>query len=73
MLYVTNKDKPGFIGRFGMLLADAGVNIATFHLGRAAEGSDAICLVSIDGDLPEPILGNVKALPLVMQATTLAF
>jgi D-3-phosphoglycerate dehydrogenase len=73
MLYVTNKDKPGFIGRFGMLLADAGVNIATFHLGRSTEGGDAICLVSTDGDTPENVLSAVRALPLVMQATTLAF
>jgi D-3-phosphoglycerate dehydrogenase len=73
MLYVTNQDKPGFIGRFGMLLADAGVNIATFHLGRSLEGGDAICLVSTDGDTPEAVLAQVKALPLVMQATTLAF
>jgi D-3-phosphoglycerate dehydrogenase len=73
MLYVTNKDKPGFIGRFGMKLADAGVNIATFHLGRASEGQDAICLVSIDGDLPEAVLSQVKELPLVTQATTLSF
>lgn len=73
MLYVTNKDKPGFIGRFGMLLADAGVNIATFHLGRAAEGEDAICLVSIDGDVPEQVLGQLRALPMVMQASTLVF
>ncbi|OYV26845.1 MAG: phosphoglycerate dehydrogenase [Acidocella sp. 20-63-7] len=73
MLYVTNKDKPGFIGRFGMTLADAGVNIATFHLGRAAEGEDAICLVSTDGDTPEAVLAQVRALPLVTQATTLAF
>jgi D-3-phosphoglycerate dehydrogenase len=73
MLYVTNKDKPGFIGRFGTTLAEAGVNIATFHLGRSAEGEDAICLVSIDGDLPDEVLSQVKALPLVMQASTLAF
>ena len=38
MLYVTNQDKPGFIGRFGATLADAGINIATFHLGRASQG-----------------------------------
>ena len=38
MLYVTNQDKPGFIGRFGATLAGAGINIATFHLGRAAPG-----------------------------------
>jgi D-3-phosphoglycerate dehydrogenase len=73
MLYVTNKDKPGFIGRFGMLLADAGVNIATFHLGRSAEGEDAICLVSTDGQTPDEVLAQVRALPLVTQATTLAF
>jgi D-3-phosphoglycerate dehydrogenase len=73
MLYVTNQDKPGFIGRFGMLLADAGVNIATFHLGRAAEGGDAICLVSTDGETPDDVLAAVRALPLVMQATNLAF
>ena len=38
MLYVTNQDKPGFIGRFGATLAGAGINIATFHLGRAEPG-----------------------------------
>jgi D-3-phosphoglycerate dehydrogenase len=73
MLYVTNKDKPGFIGRFGATLADAGLNIATFHLGRSAEGGDAICLVSLDEDVPELVLNQVRALPLVVQATALTF
>ncbi|GGJ29831.1 phosphoglycerate dehydrogenase [Neoroseomonas lacus] len=73
MLYVTNKDKPGFIGRFGMALADAGVNIATFHLGRSAPGGDAICLVGLDGPMPDGVLAGVRELPLVVQATALAF
>ncbi|GAB0116425.1 phosphoglycerate dehydrogenase [Acidisoma sp. 7E03] len=73
MLYVTNQDKPGFIGRFGVALADAGINIATFHLGRAAEGGDAICLVSLDEPMPEAVLEKVQHLPLVMQATALSF
>jgi D-3-phosphoglycerate dehydrogenase len=73
MLYVTNQDKPGFIGRFGALLADAGINIATFNLGRAAAGGDAICLVSVDETVPESVLADVRALPLVVQATPLAF
>src|SRR4029450_4579525 len=51
-VYGPNQDRPGFIGRFGMTLADAGINIATFHLGRSAPGGDAICLVSLDGPLP---------------------
>ena len=73
MLYVTNQDRPGFIGRFGMVLANAGINIATFHLGRAAQGGDAICLVSLDGPVPDPVLAEVRRLPLVVQATPLAF
>lgn len=73
MLYVTNQDKPGFIGRFGATLAGAGLNIATFHLGRAAPGGDAICLVSLDEAVPEDVLAMVRTLPLVVQATPLSF
>ncbi len=73
MLYVTNQDKPGFIGRFGATLAGAGINIATFHLGRSSQGGDAICLVSIDETVPEDVLAMVRTLPLVVQATALSF
>ncbi len=73
MLYVTNQDKPGFIGRFGATLAGAGINIATFHLGRAEAGGDAICLVSVDDQVPEDVLAMVRTLPLVVQATPLSF
>ncbi len=73
MLYVTNHDKPGFIGRFGATLAGAGINIATFHLGRAEAGGDAICLVSVDEPVPEDVLAMVRTLPLVVQATSLEF
>ncbi len=73
MLYVTNQDKPGFIGRFGATLAGAGINIATFHLGRAEAGGDAICLVSVDEAVPEDVLAMVRTLPLVMQAASLEF
>ena len=73
MLYVTNQDKPGFIGRFGAKLAEAGINIATFHLGRAAPGGDAICLASVDEDVPELVLQEIRAWPMVVQAATLSF
>src|ERR1700746_1956794 len=32
MIYITNLDKPGFIGRFSSTLGDAGIHIATLHL-----------------------------------------
>jgi D-3-phosphoglycerate dehydrogenase len=73
MLYITNQDRPGFIGHFGATMADAGINIATFHLGRAEQGGDAICLVSVDEPVSEKVLALVRDLPLVMQATALAF
>jgi len=54
-------------------LGDAGVNIATFHLGRTAPGEDAICLVTVDQPLTEVILAKVRAIPLVVKARALRF
>jgi D-3-phosphoglycerate dehydrogenase len=73
MLYVNNLDKPGFIGNLGGLLADAGVNIATFNLGRVSAGDDAIALVGIDQMLSEAVLGKIQALPHVKEARVLSF
>jgi D-3-phosphoglycerate dehydrogenase len=73
MLYVTNEDKPGHIGRLGTLLGDLGVNIANFNLGRADVGGDAIALLSIDGSVEEAQLKKIAALPGVKQAKSLAF
>jgi len=73
MLYVNNLDKPGFIGSLGAILADAGVNIATFNLGRVAAGEDAIALVGVDQEPSDDLLTRIKALPHVKEARTLRF
>jgi D-3-phosphoglycerate dehydrogenase len=73
MLYVNNLDKPGFIGALGVLLGEAGVNIATFNLGRTASGGDAIALVGVDQVLAADVLARVKALPHVKEVRALAF
>ena len=73
MIYVTNEDKPGFIGKFAGLLGDAGINIATFALGRLEQGADAICLVEVDGDVPADVLDKVKAISVVRQVKALKF
>ncbi|MBQ1541592.1 phosphoglycerate dehydrogenase [Caulobacter sp. CCUG 60055] len=73
MLYVNNLDKPGFIGALGILLAEAGVNIATFNLGRTAAGEDAIALVGVDQAPDEALLAKVQALPHVKEARSLTF
>ena len=73
MLFVRNADKPGFIGRFGTLMGEAGVNIATFNLGRDKPGGDAICMVAVDEPLSDDVLAKVKALPHVVRANRLEF
>ena len=71
MLYVTNKDKPGFIGNLGRTLGEAGINIATFGLGRKEAGGDAVALVNTDGLVDDATLKKVRSLPDVVQAEAL--
>jgi D-3-phosphoglycerate dehydrogenase len=73
MLYVNNLDKPGFIGALGNVLADAGVNIATFNLGRVSAGDDAIALVGVDQEPSDALIEKIQALPHVKEARVLRF
>jgi D-3-phosphoglycerate dehydrogenase len=73
MIYVTNEDRPGFIGRFAGLLGEADVNIATFALGRDRPGGSAVALVAIDGEAPDVALSAIQEVPGVKQAAALAF
>ena len=73
MLYVVNEDAPGFIGRLGATLGDAGVNIGTFHLGRRAAGGEAVLLLSVDEPVTAELIAKVRALPGVKTAMALKF
>jgi D-3-phosphoglycerate dehydrogenase len=73
MIYITNLDKPGFIGKFSGTLGEAGINIATFHVGREAPGGNAIALIEVDDEVPQDVLAKVQALPQVQSARPLKF
>jgi D-3-phosphoglycerate dehydrogenase len=73
MLYVVNADAPGFIGRLGTALGEAGVNIGTFHLGRRSAGGEAVLLLSVDSPVPEPLLLQLGKLPGVKTVKALKF
>jgi len=60
MLYTTNEDVPGIIGKLGQTMGEAGVNIANFTLGRSDRGKDAIALLYVDNPIPEPVLGALR-------------
>lgn len=73
MIYVTNEDRPGFIGRFASILGNAAINIATFALGRDREGGSSLALVEVDGLVPDKVLAEVKHLPGVKEVKALRF
>ena len=73
MLYIVNEDAPGFIGRLGSTLGEAGINIGTFHLGRRQTGGEAVVLLSVDQAVPQDVLGSVNNLPGVKRAMALNF
>lgn len=73
MIFATNDDQPGFIGDLGTTLSNAGLNIATFSLGRRAEGRGAIALVAVDKPAGDDVLETIRGLPHVRQVKALTF
>lgn len=73
MIFVTNLDKPGFIGGIGSVLGNAGINIATFHLGREQPGGDAIALIEVDEHPEDTVLEEMRHLPQVIRCKALRF
>jgi D-3-phosphoglycerate dehydrogenase / 2-oxoglutarate reductase len=73
MIYIVNEDTPGFIGRLGTMLGEAGVNIGTFHLGRRAAGEEAVALVSVDNHVEPEMVARLEAIPGVKRVKPLRF
>ncbi|MBI5573173.1 MAG: ACT domain-containing protein, partial [Elusimicrobia bacterium] len=63
ILVFSNTDKPGVIGKIGMLLGKNSINIASMEVGRRVLGGDAITIVNVDSDIPENVLAEIKNQP----------
>ncbi|MEN0040173.1 MAG: phosphoglycerate dehydrogenase [Pseudomonadota bacterium] len=73
MLYTTNADVPGIIGKLGTLFGNEGINIANFYLGRNHAGGDAISLIQLDHPVPKDFLQKLKDSPEIDSAKPLEF
>ena len=73
MIYIVNTDEPGFIGSLGTALGEAGVNIATFNLGRRESGGEAVALVSVDDPISDELARKLHDLPGVREVVPLSF
>lgn len=55
-LITRHHDAPGVVGKVGTLVGEFGVNIANLHLGRQAEGEDALMVLCLDDNIPAPLI-----------------
>lgn len=63
LLLVENDDRPGVVGRVGMVLGEHGVNIDAFELSRKQKGGEAMALVRVDEIPSDEILAKLRVIP----------
>jgi len=72
LLFIRNEDTPGVIGQLGTILGNAGINIASFVLGRSGNHSYAVGVVNSDAPIPEEVLEEVRSIPAVRFAEVIS-
>ena len=65
VLIMENEDVPGVIGQVGTILAAYNVNIGEWRMGREAPGGHALSFISLDSDVPRPVLEALEEIPAV--------
>lgn len=68
LLFTYHRDRPGMIGRVGMLLGAADVNISSMDVGRLAPRESAMMVLRLDDPLPADVLAKIRAEPDIDQA-----
>ena len=62
LIFMKNRDIPGFIGNVGTILGKASINIADFRLGRQKIAHEAISFISVDTQLSKTVINQLKAI-----------
>jgi D-3-phosphoglycerate dehydrogenase len=73
MLLIYNQDKPGAIGSIGAALGHHQINISRMQVGRDRAGSKNVIFMKTDSPVPEPVLEELRAQPLVDVVYPLSF
>lgn len=73
LLLINNKDMPGYVGRIGTILGNAGVNIGTMKVSRNQKGDSALMVISVDDFIQEDIMDSINKLSGVVQAKLVEF
>jgi D-3-phosphoglycerate dehydrogenase len=70
MLITRHEDRPGTMGRIGLMLGEADVNISAMHLARSAPREDALMVLALDDEVPASVSDAIRAHPAVRDEWT---
>ena len=68
LMFTYHRDRPGMIGRVGMLLGAADVNISGMYVGRLAPREQAMMVLTLDDEVPAAVLAQIQGEPDVQRA-----
>ena len=71
MFIAKYEDVPGSIGRIGTALGEHNINIGIMQVGRDEKGGEAIMILTLDKEVPEKVIKDIKALHNVNDAVSL--
>ena len=71
MLVTRHHDRPGTMGRIGIILGEADVNISAMHLARSAPRADALMILAVDEEVPAAVAAAIRALDAVLDVWTI--
>jgi D-3-phosphoglycerate dehydrogenase len=71
MLITRHQDQPGTMGRIGLLLGEADVNISAMTLARSAPRADAFMVLALDDDVPPSVAEAIRVNPAVIDVWTI--
>jgi D-3-phosphoglycerate dehydrogenase len=71
MLITRHMDRPGTVGRVGIMLGEADVNISAMHLGRSRPREDALMVLALDDDVPESVSDAIRGQEAVLDLWTI--
>ncbi len=59
-LVTRHRDQPGTMGRIGVVLGDADVNISAMTLGRSTPRADALMILALDDAVPAEVIEAIR-------------
>ncbi|MFN8620455.1 MAG: phosphoglycerate dehydrogenase [Chloroflexota bacterium] len=66
MLITHHQDKPGQVGRVGLLLGEADVNISAMYLARTDPREDAYMILALDEAPDAPVADRIRSMPAML-------